>query len=253
LAPLQGFHRWIVASARPRRGIAPKTWPDLAPSEVTVPYRVFPVWGSAIAMRLPKPLCFRAPKNTVVAPAGFRTLSTPCSPPDLPGLFHPGPASGVHPSRLCSAVSAVQISRPASTLMRFLTLCRLPLTRERVGWLGPRLSRALLTHRSQPATSGYCTICRCCCLHGLGPSEVCSGLVRRAERPVPLSRFADLSLLIVLAHGQVMGHRRPRVLAERSRRVGLSRGPPNLLGVSYLSTASGSLACAADPETLGVW
>jgi len=30
-----------------------------------------------------------------VASPGFRTLSTPCSPRDLPGLFHPGSALGV--------------------------------------------------------------------------------------------------------------------------------------------------------------
>jgi hypothetical protein len=32
-----------------------------------------------------------------VAPSGFRTLSTLCSPHDLPGLFRPGPAHGVSP------------------------------------------------------------------------------------------------------------------------------------------------------------
>jgi hypothetical protein len=32
-----------------------------------------------------------------VAPSGFLTLSTPCSPHDLPGLFHPGSAHGVSP------------------------------------------------------------------------------------------------------------------------------------------------------------
>jgi len=32
-----------------------------------------------------------------VAPSGFLTLSTPCSPHDLPGLFHPGSACGVLP------------------------------------------------------------------------------------------------------------------------------------------------------------
>jgi hypothetical protein len=32
-----------------------------------------------------------------VAPSGFRTLSAPCSPHGLPGLFHPGPAHGVLP------------------------------------------------------------------------------------------------------------------------------------------------------------
>jgi hypothetical protein len=43
-----------------------------------------------------------------VAPLGFRTPSTPCSPHDLPGLFHPGPAHGVVPSRPCSLRNAVR-------------------------------------------------------------------------------------------------------------------------------------------------
>jgi hypothetical protein len=40
-----------------------------------------------------------------VASSGFRTLSTPCSPRDLSGLFHPDPARGVLPSEalLCAA------------------------------------------------------------------------------------------------------------------------------------------------------
>jgi hypothetical protein len=32
-----------------------------------------------------------------VAPSGFHTLTTPCSPHGLPGLFHPGSAHGVPP------------------------------------------------------------------------------------------------------------------------------------------------------------
>jgi hypothetical protein len=43
-----------------------------------------------------------------VAPSGFLTLSTPCSPHDLPGLFHPGSAHGVHPSRPCSPAGAIR-------------------------------------------------------------------------------------------------------------------------------------------------
>jgi len=43
-----------------------------------------------------------------VAPSGFLTLSTPCSPRDLPGLFHPGSAHGVHPSRPSSPTGAVR-------------------------------------------------------------------------------------------------------------------------------------------------
>lgn len=43
-----------------------------------------------------------------VASPGFLTLSTLCSPHDLPGLFHPGPAPGVHSSRPCSSRDAVR-------------------------------------------------------------------------------------------------------------------------------------------------
>jgi hypothetical protein len=39
---------------------------------------------------------------------GFLTSSTPCSPHDLPGLFHPGPAHGVFPSRPFSPRNAVR-------------------------------------------------------------------------------------------------------------------------------------------------
>jgi hypothetical protein len=43
-----------------------------------------------------------------VAPSGFLTLSTPCSPHDLPGLFHPGSTRGVRPSRPSSPNDAVR-------------------------------------------------------------------------------------------------------------------------------------------------
>lgn len=42
-----------------------------------------------------------------VAPSEFLTLSTPCSPHGLPGLFHPGPAHGVRPSRFYSLPAVV--------------------------------------------------------------------------------------------------------------------------------------------------
>jgi len=43
-----------------------------------------------------------------VASSGFRTLSTLCSPHDLPNLFHPGPVLGVHSSRPSSPRNAVR-------------------------------------------------------------------------------------------------------------------------------------------------
>jgi hypothetical protein len=49
------------------------------------------------------PLCSRWATKThqliPVAPSGFLTLSTRCSPRDLPSLFHPGSVFGVYPSR----------------------------------------------------------------------------------------------------------------------------------------------------------
>lgn len=174
------------------------------------------------------PRCFRARDrevtSTAVAPTGFRTLSTHCSPPDLPGLFHPGPASGVHPSRLCSAVSAVRTSRPARTLLRFLTHCRVPFPANGLAWLrAPPLQG--FAHPPQPASVVWV-------LHHTPlllppwacPSEVCSGLVRRAECPVPLSRFADLSPVSELMGRWVTGA--PGFLLNGAVGCDLSRGPP---------------------------
>jgi hypothetical protein len=44
-----------------------------------------------------------------VTPSGFRTLSTFCSPHDLPDLFHSGLVLGVYPSRLSSSHNAVRL------------------------------------------------------------------------------------------------------------------------------------------------
>jgi hypothetical protein len=65
------------------------------------PFSVFPVARS----HLP-PVSFHL--TGYVAPLGFRTPATPCSPHDLPSLFHPGPARGVVPSRPCSPRNAVR-------------------------------------------------------------------------------------------------------------------------------------------------
>jgi len=43
-----------------------------------------------------------------VASSGFFNLSTPCSPHDLSGLFHPESVLGIHPSRLLPAAGAVR-------------------------------------------------------------------------------------------------------------------------------------------------
>jgi len=197
LAPLQGFT--IESSRAP---VAP--W-DCSHGVIRTsrlprlrfPYRVFPVWGSAIATRLPRRAASCSEKH-MVAPTGFRTLSTPCSPPDLPGLFHPGPAPGVHPSRLCSAVSAVRVSRPACTLMRF------PDPQP----LDPRTGRPA----KGPASPGLCSptaasqrrldiapYAAAVASMGFCPSEVCSGSFAGLS-----ARFPSRALLIYRrerAHG----------------------------------------------------
>jgi len=65
------------------------------------PYSVLPAARSHL-----HPVSFHL--TGYVAPLGFRTPSTTCSPRSLPGLFHPGPAPGVFPSRLCSPRNAVR-------------------------------------------------------------------------------------------------------------------------------------------------
>jgi hypothetical protein len=64
------------------------------------PYSVLPVARSHLHPAGSQPAGY-------VAPSGFRTLSTPCSPRDLPGLFHPGSAPGV-PLRGLSPRDAVR-------------------------------------------------------------------------------------------------------------------------------------------------
>jgi len=60
-----------------------------------VPVSVLPAMESHLTPARSQPAGY-------VAPSGFLTLSAPCSPHGLPGLFHPGSAFGVRPSRLCS-------------------------------------------------------------------------------------------------------------------------------------------------------
>jgi hypothetical protein len=78
----------------------------LAIERLTHPFRGFFPFSVLPAARsyLP-PVSFHL--TGYVAPLGFLTPSTPCSPHDLPGLFHPGPAPGFFPSRLCSPRNAV--------------------------------------------------------------------------------------------------------------------------------------------------
>jgi hypothetical protein len=76
-----------------------------APSEAFCPYSVYQSRGATYPGEYPThPVTFCA--------LGFLTPSTRCSPHDLPGLFHPGSAHGVNPSRLYSSSGVVWPFRP---------------------------------------------------------------------------------------------------------------------------------------------
>jgi hypothetical protein len=66
-----------------------------------VPCDVFPAAGSNLHPTTSQAIGY-------VTPSGFRTLSTPCSPHNLPGLFLPGSVSGVNPPRFYSLDRAVR-------------------------------------------------------------------------------------------------------------------------------------------------
>jgi hypothetical protein len=95
LAPLQSFTN---ASPQVRRlhGSIP-----LVPSEVLSPIAFSWTRGATLTRRDPN-------SSGYVALTGFHTLSAPCSPRDLPGLFHPGSTYGVHPSGHLPSLSAVR-------------------------------------------------------------------------------------------------------------------------------------------------
>jgi hypothetical protein len=95
LAPLQSF-----TSTSPQRADASRWHPTFAPSEVSSP--------SAFLNREEPHIPAGSQTDGYVAPSGILTLSTPCSPRDLLGLFHPRSALGVLPSRLSSFHGAVR-------------------------------------------------------------------------------------------------------------------------------------------------
>jgi hypothetical protein len=95
LAPLQSF-----TSTSPQNAVASRKQSALAPSEVSSP--------SASFRREEPHSPARSQPSGYVAPSGFLTLSTPCSPRDLLGLFHPRSALGVNPSRPSSSHDAVR-------------------------------------------------------------------------------------------------------------------------------------------------
>jgi hypothetical protein len=92
LAPLQGFTAGSLRAPDPALGLLPKRGQDLAPSEVMVPYRVFPVWGSAVASRFPARAAFVSRPKSEHGGCAHR-VSHP-----LDALLPPKPA-GLVPSR----------------------------------------------------------------------------------------------------------------------------------------------------------
>jgi hypothetical protein len=83
------------------RATLPKPRSSARPFRGLFPFSVFTATQSHLDPVDPNP-------SGSVAPSGFLTLSTLCSPRDLPGLFHPDPAHGVLPSRPWSSHSAVR-------------------------------------------------------------------------------------------------------------------------------------------------
>jgi hypothetical protein len=64
------------------------TTPAFAPSEVSRPSASYQLHGATYPRRVP-------PLTGYVAPPGFLTLSTLCSPHSLPDIFHPSSAHGL--------------------------------------------------------------------------------------------------------------------------------------------------------------
>jgi hypothetical protein len=148
-----------------------------------------------------------------VAPSGFRTLSTLCSPRDLPGLFHPGPAPGVRSSRPCSARDAVRrFRRRAPPGVPYL-----------LRRAGPPLQGSCTSHEARPRYPGFSQAHRAACLHELHPLRgflppAISGPVRP---PSPLTCFFG-SAFTLTSPPAPQGFCRRR----RSRSLSRSARPP---------------------------
>lgn len=90
-----------VSPVHHRKGHVATRWlTPLAPSEVSSP-------TACLSREEPHTPGGSQPTG-YVAPTGFLALSTPCSPRDLLGLFHPRCAHGVRPSRPLSSTDAVR-------------------------------------------------------------------------------------------------------------------------------------------------
>jgi len=88
-----------------------------APSEVFSPFSVYQSRGATYPGEyLTHPVTFCA--------LGFLTPSTRCSPHDLPGLFHPGSAHGVNPSRLYSFQRCRTAFSAAAALLELVRVTR---------------------------------------------------------------------------------------------------------------------------------
>jgi hypothetical protein len=144
LAPLQSF-----TSTSPQNAVATRWLPAFAPSEVSSP--------SAFLHREEPHTPAVSHDSGYVASSGFPTLSTPCSLRDLPGLFHPGSALGVHPTRPCSFRGAVRpFERRAPQGFPSPLLTGKPTTRIPSGTLTPQKARnqmPVFTRQPEPNAS----------------------------------------------------------------------------------------------------
>jgi hypothetical protein len=184
---LRGVHTAAHPDARERRKFPSQAWALLhsitsvtphGRDDTEVPTQPCSVRGFVPCSVLPVARSHVAPAGSQpagsVASPGFRTLSTLCSPRDLPGLFHPGSALGVTLRGL------------------FPTWCRTPSRAPdppgfRRSPSGQRLPLGDRAHHADPARGlrGLAGRPRRC-LHGFVHSEASCGDQLRTELPVRL-------------------------------------------------------------------
>jgi hypothetical protein len=132
------------------------------------PLQRFPSHEEPLTPRGPTPLGY-------VAPPGFLTLSTPCSPHGLPGLFHPGPAHGVQPFE---ALLPPRVPYALSSAASLSKLTRGPKTSGPSSGLGT-------PEEVPPRPGGFTHACPAVAPLGLGPFEVSCPTRRAPVSPRP--------------------------------------------------------------------
>jgi hypothetical protein len=169
--PLSGCHR-----RAPQACCQSEDRPQSCAFRGLSPCDVFPATGSDACV------CVRGCTRSAdaFASSGFRTLSTLCSPRNLPSLFHPGPVFGVRPSR-----PSLRIWRRTSLSTAWTLKVSNPTPKSRI-----RLARALLAKHSLPTGRVIHPRSASICLPGLAPSRLpaphCCGPI---QTRLPLTRF----------------------------------------------------------------